>query len=274
MTDWQGWIGRTSTTEAYLDPAQTNRMAVLLDREPGFRAGDALPPAWHWLYFHDIVRASELGPEGHPRLGVVMPPVPLQRRMWAGGSMVFHAPLRLGDTVRRSSVVSSITPKLGRSGPLFFVGVEHTLHTRGRPSLVEEQQIVYRELTRDIPLGSSALPAPADADYAQEYVFDSIALFRYSALTFNSHRIHYDADYARDVEGYPGLVVHGPLVATLLLDLYARQGAPLTRFRYKAKSPLFLPHPFTVSGKASDSGARLWASNHARELAMEAVAGA
>jgi 3-methylfumaryl-CoA hydratase len=269
MSDWREWIGRTSTSEAQLHAEQANRMAVTLDRDPGFQAGDALPPAWHWLYFHDLVKASDLGPEGHPALGVIMPPVPLPRRMWAGGSLEFRAPLRLGDTVERTSVIRAITPKQGRSGPLYFVGVEHTLRTQDVVNLVEEQTIVYRALTPD-PAPSPVQAAPADADYSRHYTLDSTALFRYSALTFNGHRIHYDVDYCRMVEGYPDLVVHGPLIATLLLDLYIQQGRPLRRFRYRASSPLFLPHGFTVNGKAEGQSARLWASNHAGGLAMAA----
>jgi 3-methylfumaryl-CoA hydratase len=189
--------------------------------------------------------------------------------MWAGGSFEFHSPLRLGDTVEKTSVIRSITPKEGRSGPLYFIGVEHTLSTQGVVNLVEQQTIVYRELAPDTA-PSPAQAAPTDADYAQRYTLDSTALFRYSALTFNGHRIHYDIDYCREVEGYPHLVIHGPLIATLLLDLYIRQGQPLRRFRYRAKSPLFLPHTFSVSGKAEGQSARLWASNHAGGLAMEA----
>jgi 3-methylfumaryl-CoA hydratase len=271
MSDWHSWIGRASTSQVQLDADQANRMAITLDREPGFRVGDELPPAWHWLYFHDLVRASQLGPDGHPALGVIMPPVPLLRRMWAGGSFLFHAPLRLGDQVERTTVIRSITPKTGRSGPLYFVGLEHTLRTGDTLNLVEEQTIVYRELAPEAA-PSPALPAPTDADYSQQYTLDSTALFRYSALTFNGHRIHYDADYSRAVEGYPDLVIHGPLIATLLLDLYVRQGQPLKRFQYQAKSPLFLPHPFSVSGRAEGQSTKLWASNHANGLAMQAEA--
>jgi 3-methylfumaryl-CoA hydratase len=269
MSDWQQWIGKSSTSVAQLHAEQANHMAVILDRDPSFQAGDALPPAWHWLYFHELVKASDLGPDGHPKLGLIMPPVPLPRRMWAGGSLAFFAPLRLGNTVEKVSVIRSIAPKQGRSGRLYFVGVEHTFRIQGAVHLVEEQTIVYRELDLDGATGA-APAAPSDAEYSQEYTLDSTALFRYSALTFNGHRIHYDVDYCRAVEGYPDLVIHGPLIATLLLDLYVRRGQPLRRFRYRAKSPLFLPHPFTVNGKADGRSTTLWASNHAGGLAMEA----
>jgi 3-methylfumaryl-CoA hydratase len=269
MNDWENWVGRSVTTETQLHVAQANHMAVTLDREPTFQPGDLLPPAWHWLYFHDLVKASALGADGHPKLGLFLPPVPLPRRMWAGGSFVFHAALRLGDTVQRTSIIRSITPKVGRSGPLYFVTVEHTLTTAGLLNLVEEQNIVYRELSNEAQPRQAPV-APAAADYQQTYRLDSTALFRYSALTFNGHRIHYDVDYCRAVEGYPNLVIHGPLIATLLLDLYGQQGRPVHWFRYRAQSPLFLPHPFTVNGKNSTEGAQLWASNHQGGVAMEA----
>jgi 3-methylfumaryl-CoA hydratase len=269
MSDWRAWIGKTSTSEAQLYAEQANHLAVTLDRDPSFQTGDMLPPAWHWLYFHDLIKASDLGTEGHPKLGLIMPPVPLPRRMWAGGGFVFHSPLRLGNAVEKTSIIRSIIAKEGRSGPLYFVSIEHTLRTAGVVNLVEQQTIVYRDLAPDAA-PSRPQTAPTDADYSRPHTLDSSALFRYSALTFNGHRIHYDLDYCRAVEGYPDLVIHGPLIATLLLDLYIQQGRPLTRFRYRAKSPLFLPHAFTVNGKSEAQRAKLWASNHMGELAMEA----
>lgn len=270
MSEWQNWLGRTNSATAWLDPAQANRMAATLDRAGAFCAGDALPPAWHWLYFHDIVRAADLGEDGHPALGVVMPPVPARRRMWAGGSMEFHAPLMLGETAERRTTVRSITPKQGRSGALWFVSVEHALQMGGRLALSEMQTIVYRDAASEA--ASSPPLAPARADYTARYALDSTALFRYSALTFNGHRIHYDQEYCREVEGYPNLVVHGPLIATLLLDLYVQQGALLRRFAYRARSPLCLPAALTVCGAAQEGGAALWARDDAGRLLMEAAA--
>lgn len=268
----ESWLGRSTSSEVVLDVAQANRMAVTLDRSPTFQLGDALPPAWHWLYFHDFIQASDLGQDGHPKLGLILPPVPLPKRMWASGNFVFYAPLRLGDRVQRTSVIRSITAKEGRSGLLYFVVIEHTLATGGVLNLVEEQTIVYRELASETQI-SKAQATTIHADYQQAYAFNSTALFRYSALTFNGHRIHYDVDYCRTVEGYPNLVIHGPLVATLLLDLYVQQQQPLRWFRYRSKSPLFLPHSFTVNGKNEGENTRLWASNHEGGLAMEAEVG-
>lgn len=264
---WRAWVGRRTTTTAYLDPAQADRMAVTLDRPPGFTEGDALPPAWHWLYFHDTVQASLLGPDGHPALGVTMPPVPLERRMWAAGSLGFDGILRLGETATRSSTITSITAKEGRTGALYFVTLEHDVRVTGRPGVREEQTIVYRALAPDAA-GSSAV-APTDQEYARSWAVDSRTLFRYSALTFNAHRIHYDLDYARHIEKYPGLVVHGPLIATLLMDLATERGGALKTFRYRARSPLFAPEPFTVNGKTTSTGAALWAASAGGQLAMD-----
>lgn len=272
MSEFEQWLGRRTTTTVQLEVSQANRMAVTLDLDPTFLAGDRLPPLWHWLYFHDLARAADLGQDGHPKLGLFLPPVLLPRRMWAGGSFVFHAPLHLGETVTRTSVIRSITPKTGRSGTLYFVTIEHTVATGAVLNLVEEQNIVYRELATARQAGQAQL-APTSADYSQAYTVNSTTLFRYSALTFNGHRIHYDVDYCREVEGYPNLVIHGPLIATLLLDLYSQQGQPLHWLRYRAQSPLFLPHPFTVNGAQTTASAQLWATNHVGQVAMTAEAG-
>jgi 3-methylfumaryl-CoA hydratase len=269
MTDWESWIGRSTSSTATLDPEQANRMAVTLDREPTFRSGDPLPPAWQWLYFHDIVRASQLGEEGHPQLGVTMPPVPLPRRMWAGGQFDFAEPMRLGARVERVSTIRSITPKSGKSGPLYFVSVEHEFSSDGEHNLLEKQTIVYREMSSTAE-PTRAAPAPTDPEFATTWELDNTALFRYSALTFNGHRIHYDADYSRAVEGYPNIVIHGPLLATLLLDLAYREKRPMRRFSYRARSPLFLPSPFTVNGSSNGEDTTLWAANPSGGLAMEA----
>ncbi len=268
--DWASWVGRTSTSSVYLDPAQANRMAVTLDRAPYFGAGDELPPAWHWLYFHDLVEGSRLGADGHPALGVVMPPVPLERRMWAAGRIRFDHALRLGQSATRVSRISAITPKEGRTGLLYFVTVEHDISAGETLSVREQQTIVYRELTAESRGVSAA--APKDAEFHQPWTLNSTALFRYSALTFNGHRIHYDVDYARDVEGYPGLVIHGPLLATLLADLASGQDGRIATFEFRARSPLFIPGAFTVNGRGTQDGADLWAASEAGLLAMDATA--
>ena len=263
---WQGWTGRTSTVSAWLDPAQGDRMNATLDRDPAFAEGDAVPPAWHWLFFHDVVRAGDLGPEGHPRLGLTMPPVPLPRRMWAAGTLDLLSPLRFGERARRVSTVRSVEPKDGGSGPLVFVTVAHEVLVGDEPRVREEQVVVYRDLT---PAGPRRAEVPSDdAALRAVHHLDSTALFRYSALTFNGHRIHYDADWCRDVEGYSGLVVHGPLLATLLLDLAVAHGRPARRFTYRAVSPVLLPSSVHTLGRAEGDATALWATGDDGATAM------
>jgi 3-methylfumaryl-CoA hydratase len=273
VQDWRDWIGRTRTATEVLEVEPARRMQATLGRAMTLGAGDPLPPAWHWLYFHDVAGAGDLGRDGHPRLGVFMPPVPLTRRMWAGGTLGFHAPLALGQRTERTSTFTAIEEKHGRSGSLIFVTVDHELRQAGRLCVSERQDIVYRELP-DLRAGLVAVtpePAPIDATISDGWTMDSTALFRYSALTFNGHRIHYDAEYCRQVEGYPDLVVHGPLIATLLLDLAHRHGRPLGRFDYRAKSPLFVGGSFTVHGRPDGDGTELWATGAHGGLAMQAT---
>lgn len=275
MDDWESWVGRRTTSSAWLDPAQANRMAATLDRDPYFTSGMALPPAWHWLYFHDVAPAASLGGDGHPAVGVVMPPVPLPRRMWAGGRLDFPDTLPLGAEATRETTIHSVVPKAGRTGPLFFVEVEHEISvgTSRDAAVRETQTIVYRELpTGDSTVGADMEQAPTQADFTDRWHLDSTALFRYSALTFNGHRIHYDADYSRDVEGYPNLVIHGPLIATLLLDSLTTRGHEIATFTCRARSALFLPQPFTSNGRIRDDVVDLWATSESGALALQAQA--
>ncbi|RYY75790.1 MAG: acyl-CoA dehydrogenase, partial [Comamonadaceae bacterium] len=237
--------------------------------------GAELPPLWHWLYFLPRHRQSELGADGHAKLGGFLPPVPLPRRMWAGGRLEWHAPLRVGEAVRRVSRISGVTHKAGRTGDLVFVLVKHEVHNAQGLALTEEHDIVYRAPARP----GDPVPPPqvaAQGEWSREIVPDPVLLFRYSALTFNGHRIHYDRSYVTEVEGYPGLVVHGPLIATLLADLARRQrpDATLRRFAFKAVRPTHDLHPFRVNGapSADGRGATLWAQDHEGWLTMQAEA--
>jgi 3-methylfumaryl-CoA hydratase len=270
MSDWKTWVGHTSTAQAFLDPAQANRMAATLDRPPAYVNGDLLPPAWHWLYFHDVVEGSRLGPDGHPRLGIVMPPVGMARRMWAAGTLAFEAKPRLGETAERTSTIRSIVPKQGRSGPLVFVTVEHEISVGGILGIREQQTIVYREADAESKIGPSQ--SSTERAFSHRWTLDSTTLFRYSALTFNAHRIHYDVEYARNNEGYPGLVIHGPLLATLLMDLATHHGGELETFAFRARSPVFAPGSVTVSGHESDAGADLWVTSDDGRLVMNGTA--
>jgi 3-methylfumaryl-CoA hydratase len=271
------WIGRSEQRDDLLTAAPLAGLSATLDRADDAAPvdGTALPPLAHWLYLLPRAAQSELGADGHPKRGGFLPPVPLPRRMWAGGRLSFEQPLSIGDAVTRRSTITSVDAKSGRSGALVFVGVAHEIGNAQGVAIREEHDIVYR----DHPAPGALPPAPAmaatDEDFTRTIVPDPVLLFRYSALTFNGHRIHYDRAYATEVEGYPGLVVHGPLIATLLVDLLRRQlpDAVLKRFEFKAASPLFDTHPFTVCGRReADGGVALWARNPQGQLAMSARA--
>jgi 3-methylfumaryl-CoA hydratase len=273
----KGWIGRTESRSDQLALTPVAAMSATLDREdPPPQAGDALPPLWHWLYFLPIHRGSEIGADGHPRRGGFLPPVPLPRRMWAGGRLQFHRPLRLGDAVSRLSQVVDVSHKEGRTGPLVFVRVRHEVSDATGVALTEEHDIVYRDNPRPGDAVPAPQPAPGDPEWTREIRPDEVLLFRYSALTFNGHRIHYDRRYVTEVEGYPGLIVHGPLIATLLVDLLRRNlpQAAVARFAFRAVRPLFDIAPFSVCGRIEADGktVKLWAKDAEGWLAMDATA--
>jgi 3-methylfumaryl-CoA hydratase len=267
------WVGKTEIRSDQVTAAPIAALAATLDIDAPYpQTGDPLPPLWHWLYFLPFPRQSELGPDGHAKRGGFLPPVELPRRMWAGGRVEFHRPLRVGEAITRTSRIAEVKFKEGRSGRLVFVLVRHEIDE----ALTEEHDIVYR----DHPRPGDPLPTPQTApdDAAWERVIDpdDVLLFRYSALTFNGHRIHYDRRYATGIEGYPGLVMHGPLIATLLMDLLQRNlpAAVVTRFEFRAVSPIFDTGPFTVCGRPESDGKtiRLWAKDQAGALAMTAAA--
>ena len=271
------WIGKSETREDRITLTPMAALSATLDRDDPFpRDGDPLPPLWHWLYFLPLHRESELGADGHPKRGGFIPPVPLPRRMFAGGRQQFHKPLRAGDAISRVSLVADVTHKMGRNGPLVFVLVRHEISTREGLALVEEHDIVYREHSRPGEGAAQPQPAPADAPWSREIRADAVMLFRYSALTFNPHRIHYDLRYCTDVEGYSGLVVHGPLIATALADLLRRNlpDARVTNFSFRAVRPIFDTHPFSVHGRleSGNKTVKLWAKDHEGWLCMEATA--
>ncbi|HJV63060.1 MAG TPA: MaoC family dehydratase N-terminal domain-containing protein [Albitalea sp.] len=271
------WLGKVELAADELTLAPVRALSATLDRDDAPpQRGDVLPPLWHWLYFLPSERQSGLGSDGHARRGGFLPPVPLPRRMWAGGRFEFLRPLRLGDAVTRTSRIADISAKEGRSGALVFVRVRHEIAAGEGVAIVEEHDIVYRDHPQPQAVPAPARRARSDEQFSRTVTPDPVLLFRYSALTFNGHRIHYDRSYVRDVEGYPGLVVHGPLIATLLVDLLRRQcpDAQLARFDFKAVSPLFDTEPFSVCGRIEDDGrsAALWARDRQGLLAMEATA--
>ena len=272
----QAWVGRTETLTDELNAAPVRGLSATLDRDdPAPGPGTVLPPLWHWLYFLPQHRQSEIGPDGHAKRGGFLPPVPLPRRMWAGGRLTWDAvnPLVVGDAVRRTSRIASVTHKAGRTGDLLFVLVRHEIANACGLSVTEEHDIVYRAVAQPGDPVPPPVAAEPGAAWQREIVPDDVLLFRYSALTFNGHRIHYDRRYVTEVEGYPGLIVHGPLIATLLVDLVRRHRpqAIVKGFQFKAVRPTFDLHPFRLNAQPSADGktVRVWAQDHEGWLTMQ-----
>ncbi|EJL94314.1 hypothetical protein PMI16_00243 [Herbaspirillum sp. CF444] len=276
LTLLRQWVGKTESRIDAINPAFVAALAATLDHPQAPAIGDALPPLWHWIYFWTACRQSEVGDDGHPHRGGFLPPVPLPRRMWAGGRFRFAAPLPIGATAIKTSRIAGVDVKKGKTGDLAFVTVAHEIAHNGKVAIHEEHDIVYRGLPQPGAVPVAPKQAPAEADWRRRIEPDPVLLFRYSALTFNGHRIHYDRSYVTGVEGYPGLIVHGPLIATLLVDLLGRK-LPLARlveFNFRAVGSLFDTEAFEICGKLSADGksATLWAQNLRGELAMQAQA--
>ncbi|MEE8535943.1 MAG: MaoC family dehydratase N-terminal domain-containing protein [Kiloniellales bacterium] len=272
-TAWKSWIGRALTVEDEIGPRRAQALQATLDIQGrALQAGDPLPPLWHWLYFWDLAPASTLGPDGHPERGEFLPPIELPRRMWAGSRVTFHRPLLLGVTASRRSTIADLRFKTGRSGRLAFLTLRHEIGVGGETSIEEEQDIVYLEARNPKSPLRPGERAPMDPPWRREVLADPVLLFRYSALTFNNHRIHYDHPYAVEVEGYPGLVVHGPLLATLMVDLACRErpSAEIAGFRFRAIRPVFGGPSFTVAGRPATDGrsADIWVADSGSLLAM------
>lgn len=274
--NFQAWVGKTQTVADEITIWPVKALSAALDREdPDPKKGDLLPPGWHWLYFLEAKRARDLGSEGHPKLGGFLPPVPLPRRMWAGGRIEFLQPIRIGSEMERKSEIVSVEHKRGNSGDLMFVTVRHQISGGDGLAIIEEHDIVYRSAAQPGDPPPKTKSAPAQAAWSIGLTADPVLLFRYSALTFNGHRIHYDLDYVRQEENYPGLIVHGPLQTTLLLELCRnRERRPVRKLDYRALHPVFHTERFTVNGNpASDgSSASLWTANAAGNYAMTATA--
>lgn len=270
------WIGRTETASEMITTTSVHRMSRTLDRDDPMPApGDSLPPCWHWMYFAPAVPPAELGADGHPSKGGFLPPIPYPRRMWAGSRIRFLKPLRVGETATRQSEIADVTFKEGRTGKLGFVTVKHTYSGADGPAITEEQDIVYREP----PAGANTAPPPQDVPgaptFEREIDADPVMLFRYSALTFNGHRIHYDHPYVTQVEGYPGLIVHGPLIATLLVDLVRRTvpAADVATFSFRGLRPTFDTSRFKVQGFRDGDACTVWSLDNDGHLAMSARVG-
>lgn len=268
------WVGRQEEAVDLIDERRARQMQATLDRNPVLETGEALPPLWHWLYFPAAVPQRGLGRDGHPKLGGFLPPVDLPRRMWAGGRLGFTRALRLGETALRRSRIQDVRLKEGRSGPLCFVTVRHEISNGQDFCFWEEHDIVYRADPGPGSPPAKEVEARRDFEWVRDVEPDPVLLFRYSALTFNGHRIHYDRQYCMEVEGYPGLVFHGPLTATLLFDLLLEKApdAWVSSFEFRAVSPLFDTAAFRLMGRRDNETAELWAANSDGGLAMTAKA--
>lgn len=270
----RSWVGKEKLAADDLGVFPARALAAAFDHDTLPEHGAALPASWHWMYFLEAPSASGTGVDGHPKKGGFLPPVPLQRRMWAAGDLQVRQPLVLGSPARRKSTVRSVDLKEGKSGTLVFVNIEHALYQNDRLCILEEQSLVYR----DMPGGPAPLPpgdvAPADADWVKTIAPDPVLLFRFSALTYNGHRIHYDRNYAMQEEFYPALVVQGPLLATLLLDLVGAQvkDKRVEKFSFRAVRPIFDHASFKVCGKRDGDQVNLWIADPEGFIGMTAKA--
>ncbi|MDO8864099.1 acyl-CoA dehydrogenase [Haliea sp. E1-2-M8] len=270
----KGWEGKTQQAFDDMSPFKARALAAALNHEHLPEAGSELPNGWQWLYFLDTPSSVGTGVDGHPATGGFLPPSPLPRRMWGAGRVHHQRPVILGEPAEKTSRVELVDLKDGKSGTLLFVKVRHDINQGGQFCIKEEQNIIYR----DMPTALARLPvgkaAPTDAEWSETLQPDPVLLFRFSALTYNAHRIHYDRDYAMHSEFYPGLVVHGPLLATLLSETLVRQfpGEWIRDFVFRAERPTFDGHPVQLCGKREGGTVSLWSVDHEGFIGMHATA--
>jgi len=261
QNDLAGWVGRSEVKVDVFEPERAIALLRALGDETHLMQGDELPSLFHWLYFWNAQSPLATGPDGHPKSNGILPPHPLPRRMWAGGRLTFLSPILVGDRVERHSEVTAIKARSGQTGKLVFITVTHRLSVQGRLHVLEEQDIVFRAASTGTPLGASLTvsePPEPNATWHRQVTPDPVLLFRYSALTMNSHRIHYDEAYTREVEHYPGLVVQGPLQATLLAQLCSINDRRLSQFNFRGLAPALEGSALHICGEADVEGAQLW----------------
>ncbi|WP_454620815.1 FAS1-like dehydratase domain-containing protein [Bradyrhizobium cenepequi] len=270
------WIGRTQEASDIVTAQLVKGLRATLFQEIGEpKTGDAAPFTVHWCLAQPVFPMSQLGPDGHPTRGGFLPPVPLPRRMWAGGELEFLDTLRVGDEPKRTSRISDVSLKSGSTGTLCFVSVQHEVTTPRGLAIRERQDIVYREMTSTpSAVSAKAPPPPPVAKHRESHMADPVLLFRYSALTFNGHRIHYDRDYVTKVEGYPGLIFHGPLQAAFIIELAAKLhgGKPPKKFVYRGVQPLFEGSEFSVNANENGEALELWTANSQGQPTMKGTA--
>jgi 3-methylfumaryl-CoA hydratase len=269
-------LGRIETCTALISADKVQQLASTLGVDVSGNAGEPLPPGWHWIFFNPFVARHLIGEDGHPKRGGFLPDVGLPRRMWAGGRLKYHSPLTIGSAAEKISEITNVTSKTGRAGRLVFVTVTHKISQDGKLCVEEEQDIVYREAPQPGAPTPAPPVAPESSTWSEMISPDPVLLFRYSTLTSNGHRIHYDSVYAREIEGYPDLVVHGPLISTLLQGLACRAepGKQITSFDFRAVSPIFVSQSFNIEAKIDQETQvlHLWARKATGELAMTAEA--
>ena len=270
------WIGRSTQASDIVTAQLVKGLRATLFMDIGEpKPGDAAPFTVHWCLAPAVYPMSELGPDGHPTRGGFLPPVPLPRRMWAGGELELFEPLRVGDEVTRTSRISDVTMKTGSTGALCFVSVDHLITTSRGAAIRERQDIVYRDMSTSEPSAPvKPATAPPTAKHRETHMADPVLLFRYSALTFNGHRIHYDRDYVTKVEGYPGLIFHGPMQAAFLVEFAAKLhgGTAPKKFVYRGVQPLFEGSEFSVNANEAGAGMEMWTANSAGQPTMKGTA--
>ena len=267
------WIGKKETQTDFLNERPIAMMQALLNQEN--KKIDALPHLYHWLYFLPIVSGEQLAEDGHPKKGGFLPPIPFPKRMWAGGRLKFLQPLTIGQEIRRESEILNVQFKQGKSGDLYFVTVKHSIFAGAELAIEEEQDIVYRDHGAASPTPSAQAVPHFEAlpfSYKKKFPIQTISLFRYSALTFNSHKIHYDRPYAMQQEGYPGLVVHGPFLASLLMHFFQQEHPTkkILSFDFRALNPVFDFNDFSICGLVNAQNAELWIEKEHHQIAMKA----
>jgi 3-methylfumaryl-CoA hydratase len=269
------WIGRSTQVSDIVTAQQVKSLRATLFLDIGEpNRGDAAPFTMHWCLAPPVAAMSEIGADGHPARGGFLPPVPLPRRMWAGGELEFFETLRVCDEVTRTSRIAEVTMKTGSTGQLCFVSVDHLVTTPRGTAIRERQDIVYRDVSTTPAAPAKAAAPPPVPQHRETHMADTVLLFRYSALTFNGHRIHYDRDYVTKVEGYPGLIFHGPMQAALLVEFFAKLngGAAPKKFAYRGVQPLFEGSEFSVNANTNENGMELWTANSQGEPTMKGTA--
>lgn len=276
MENFNSWIGKKEISSDFVNSRPIEMMQALLNEED--KNLSVLPHLYHWFYFLPTVDGQELADDGHPKKGNFLPPIPFPKRMWAGGRLHFLRPIHINQHIRRESEILKVELKHGKSGDMYFVTVKHSIYAEDKLAIVEEHDIVYREASNQVQTQASAEISTVKSDDSRNYTYkrkfpiDTVSLFRYSAITFNGHRIHYDRPYATQIEGYPGLIVHGPLLATLLIHTFKKENPTkdISSFEFRAVNPVFDFNDFYICGDIQQEKGELWIEKENGLVAMKA----